>query len=117
MLVRRLSAFVLAMFLTLVLTSAVLAQASDQGDAGSTCAGCGVCGGGILVILAAVILPLVIVLAIDIAVAVWINKDAKARGLENATMWTVLGFFLGLLGLLIYILARPQGPTSRSPEV
>jgi len=116
MLVRRLSAFVLAMLLPLLLTSAALAQTSDQGDAGSTCAGCGVCGGGILVVLLAVLLPLAIVLAINGFIAYWINKDAKSRGMENATLWAVLGFFLGLLGLLIYILSRPERPGGVPPE-
>lgn len=64
-------------------------------------AACGVCAGiGMLV-------PL-IGLAISIGIAWWIYKDATRRGDKQAVLWAVLGFFLSLLGLIIYIVARPK---------
>ena len=115
MLVRRRSAFVLATLLPLLLTSAALAQTSDQGDAGAGCAGCGCAGAMIALPFLIAGVFIVIALAVNGFIAYWINKDAKSRGMENATMWAVLGFFLGLLGLLIYILSRPERGGGRVP--
>jgi hypothetical protein len=108
MLVRRLPALALALLLPLLFAPVALAQTGDQGDAGAGCAGCGCAGAGIAIMIGVPLLAAVIGIAVNGFIAYWINKDAKSRGMENATMWAVLGFFLGLLGLLIYILSRPQ---------
>jgi len=52
---------------------------------------------------------MLVAVAIQAAIAVWVYKDAKARGMDNAVLLTVLTIFTGLLGLLIYILMRPKG--------
>ena len=71
-------------------------------------AACGVCAGiGLLV-------PL-IMLAISIGIAWWIFKDATRRGDKNAVLWAVLGFFLSLLGLVIYLVARPKTTSPPPP--
>lgn len=71
-------------------------------------AACGVCAGiGLLV-------PL-IMLAISIGIAWWIFKDATRRGDKNAVLWAVLGFFLNLLGLVIYLVARPKTTSPPPP--
>lgn len=71
-------------------------------------AACGVCAGiGMLV-------PL-IGLAISIGIAWWIFKDATRRGDKNAVLWAVLGFFLSLLGLVIYLVARPKTTSPPPP--
>lgn len=71
-------------------------------------AACGVCAGiGMLV-------PL-IGLAISIGIAWWIYKDATRRGDKNAVLWAVLGFFLSLLGLVIYLVARPKTTSPPPP--
>lgn len=71
-------------------------------------AACGVCAGiGMLV-------PL-IALAISIGIAYWIFKDATRRGDKNAVLWAVLGFFLSLLGLVIYLVARPKTTSPPPP--
>jgi uncharacterized membrane protein len=64
-------------------------------------AGLAACGMGMLLI------PLII-LAINIALMIWVGKDAKARGMENHVLWMVLTFFLGILGWIIYLLVRPK---------
>jgi uncharacterized membrane protein len=55
------------------------------------------------------ILILVLVLFIVwIYVLVWVVRDANKRG-KNGTFWGLLTFFLGIIGLIIYLLARPGG--------
>ncbi len=46
-------------------------------------------------------------LIISIVIAYWMYKDAEKRG-ENAALWGVLGFFLGLIGLIIWLVVRPD---------
>jgi len=75
-----------------------LAQ-QDNGAAG--CAACGSCGGLIFLIIAWFVL--------SIALLVWVARDAKSRGMDSAVLWMLLVLFLGLLGLVIYLFARPQG--------
>jgi len=48
-----------------------------------------------------------------IFVAMWAAKDAQARGMDNSTMWGFLVFFLGLLGLIIYLVSRPSEPAKK----
>ncbi|MGB6199902.1 MAG: hypothetical protein WA871_09850 [Candidatus Acidiferrales bacterium] len=66
----------------------------------SACAGVG-CFGAIAFF--------VIVLAINIAILIWVKNDATARGMENPVLWLVIVFFTGLIGLVIYFLVRPKG--------
>jgi hypothetical protein len=94
---------IIALSAMLMLSTTVLAQRSD--DDGAACAGCGVCGGSMVVF---VLVPIVI-LALNIAILVWVARDAKARGMDSAVLWMVLVFFTGFIGLLIYVLSRPQG--------
>ncbi len=51
----------------------------------------------------------IVLLAISIALLVWVARDAKARGMDGAVLWMALVFFLNLIGLVIYIFSRPQG--------
>ena len=50
-------------------------------------------------------------LAIQVAILVFVYKDAKKRGAEPM-LWLVLVFFTGLIGLIIWLIVRPplQGP-------
>jgi uncharacterized membrane protein YhaH (DUF805 family) len=65
------------------------------------CAACGCCGTFIFV-------PIVL-LVISIALLIWVARDAKARGMDDAVLWMLLVFFLNLIGLVIYLFSRPQG--------
>jgi hypothetical protein len=42
-----------------------------------------------------------------IIVAIWVYKDAESRG-ANGVLWAIIVFFLGLIGLIIYIVIRPS---------
>lgn len=58
----------------------------------------------------------IIWLAIDLAIAYWIYNDAKKRGNPNAAIWGVVGFFLHVIGLLLYfVLGRNQGTNLPPP--
>jgi hypothetical protein len=78
-----------------------LAQMDDGTGAASSLAGCGCCGSFVAI-------PIVI-LVLNIAMLVWVARDAKARGLDNSILWVLLVFFTSIIGLIIYILSRPQG--------
>ena len=80
---------------------AALAQMNDGTGALSNLAGCGCCGSFVAI-------PIVI-LVLNIAMLVWVARDAKARGVENPILWVLLVFFTSIIGLIIYILSRPQG--------
>jgi hypothetical protein len=87
---------------------AAFAQMNDAGGAMSSLAGCGCCSSFIAI-------PIVI-LALNIALLVWVARDAKARGMDSAVLWVLLVFFTSIIGLIIYILSRPQGNLVQCPN-
>jgi len=90
--------------LSLLFTSQVLAQARQPSDA-ETCAACGTCGAGMGIMI---VIPIAI-FALNIALLVWVARDAKARGMDSAVLWMVLVMFTSVIGLIIYMFSRPQG--------
>ena len=87
------SLFAAALFLLLPLS----ALAQDNGGAA------GLIGGTIGCLFS------LIGLAVWIAVTVWVYRDAQSRG-ENAILWALLTFFLGLIGLVIWLVVRQNKP-------
>jgi hypothetical protein len=93
------------------LTNLALLQGRTPGPgetaaAGATsCAACGTCGAGMTAFVA---IPIVF-FVLNIALLIWVARDAKARGLDNSVMWMILVFFTSFIGLIIYIYSRPQG--------
>ena len=94
---------------SVLLAGNVLAQ-RNPGAGG--CAACGACGAGIGVLIALV----VGVIALHIALLVWVARDSKARNMGSGAGWMVLVLFTGLLGLIIYILSRPKGNLTACPS-
>jgi hypothetical protein len=80
------------------------AETAAAGAAGcATCgSGCGACGGMLIIV------PIAI-LVLNIALLVWVARDAKARSMDSAVMWMILVMFTGPIGLIIYTFSRPQG--------
>lgn len=70
---------------------------------------CAACGGTVLTIIATI-------MAINIAILVWVARDAKSRGMENSMIWMLLVFCTGIIGLIIYWLARPTGEMITCPN-
>jgi hypothetical protein len=71
---------------------------NDQ-EAAAACAACS--GVGLVVFIG--------VIALNIAMLVWVARDAKSRGMDGAAMWMILVMVTGVVGLIIYILSRPKG--------
>ena len=87
---------------------ALVLQMNDSGLGGAgACAGVG-CFGSIVFFL--------IVIGINIAILVWVQRDAKARGMDNPTLWLIVVLFTGLIGLIIYLLVRPKGNVAPCPS-
>jgi hypothetical protein len=102
-----------ALSMLLILWSPVLAQRTQRaGEEAGACASCGLCGGSLFVM---VLVPIAI-FALNIALLVWVARDAKARGMDSAVIWMVLVMFTSVIGLIIYILSRPQGNVIRCPS-
>jgi hypothetical protein len=67
------------------------------------------CCGAVAGLYLFVILFMLAGVGLVIYLAIWVNKDAKARGMDNPTLWVLLIVFTQLLGLIIYLCVRPQG--------
>jgi len=48
-------------------------------------------------------------IALNIALLVWVARDAKSRGMDSAVLWMILVMVTGVIGLVIYLFSRPQG--------
>jgi uncharacterized membrane protein YdcZ (DUF606 family) len=42
---------------------------------------------------------------------VWVAKDSKARGMDSPAAWMLVMFFLGLIGLIVYLFCKKQRHT------
>ncbi|SRR5258707_2461461 len=87
----------------LVSPMAVAAIALQQRDSGSPAAACGCLGFFGFAIIAFI--------ALNIALLIWVARDAKSRGMDSAILWMILVMFTGIIGLIIYLFSRPQGNT------
>ncbi len=92
------------------------------GDPAAGAAGCMVCGvcGAYGAIIGFSILMGVIGIALQIWMMIYVYNDATRNNVDNAALWVLLVFFLGVLGLLIYLLAgrnnRTPGPPHHGPH-
>lgn len=66
----------------------------------------GVRGPEIGMVAAAILLP-VVGLAILIATAVWVYKDATSRGIKEAAIWTVGSLIAWPIVFIVYLIVRP----------
>jgi hypothetical protein len=101
---KRPSTALLLLALTLFCSAPVWGQSAADEDA----AACAACGGLAFI--------LVIVFVINVAILVWVARDAKARGMSSPAGWLILIFFTGVLGLIIFILSRPKGALVPCPH-
>lgn len=90
------------LFVTLTAYAQDATDSPANDDAANAAAGLAALGCGII--------PCLLGLAIQIALAIWVYKDATKRGMENAVLLTVVTALTGLIGLLIYLLMRPKTP-------
>jgi len=74
----------------------------DGGDTGSGALGGCFC---LLFFFALFLVPW----AIWIPLLIWVHNDAKGRGMDNPGIWVVVLLLAGLIGLIIYLVIRPDG--------
>jgi uncharacterized membrane protein YhaH (DUF805 family) len=104
-------------FLSIV--STVLSQTTNSPGSGQmtteesakVTAGCAACGGSMF----AFSIFCIVVFALNVALLVWVARDAKSRGMDSSVLWMVLVMLTSVIGLLIYIFSRPQGNLIRCP--
>ena len=96
-------AFVLANVSIPVSASIGLQSASSDDEAAAGACGCLGAFGLFFVIF------FLVIIALDIALLVWVARDAKARGMDGSILWMFLVLLLSVLGLIIYLLSRPKG--------
>ena len=53
---------------------------------------------------------------IAILVAVWVYRDAERRG-KSGGLWLLICFFLGIIGLIIWLIVRPPKPEIKNGKV
>jgi NADH:ubiquinone oxidoreductase subunit K len=92
---------------------AVTAQTQQDAQSAAGCAACGAGAGGMIFIF--VVLPIAAI-ALNIALLVWVARDAKSRGMDSSVLWMFLVMFTGPLGLVIYLFSRPQGNLLQCPS-
>jgi len=83
-----------------------LAQSRDDGPGLGACAAC---SGIYLAVIAGFF-------ALGIALLVWVNKDAKRRGMDNPVLWMIVVMFTNVVGLIVYLLSRPSGDLVPCPH-
>ena len=94
----RLAVFVLLSLSLLIVSHVAFAQNEDL----IACGACGSIGGAIIFVIIGVFV-------LNIVLLVWVARDAKARGMDNSVVWMLVVFFLGIIGLIIYLASRPKG--------
>ena len=55
-----------------------------------------------------------IYLVVVLLIAKYMHKDAIKRGIKYSEFWLVMGFFLSVLGLLLYVVVRKNYDEKRS---
>jgi len=63
---------------------------------------------GLLALGAGMIVCGIVLWIIWIILAIWAYKDAKKRGMSAPIVWFLVVFFLGIIGLIIYLIVRPK---------
>jgi amino acid transporter len=56
------------------------------------------------------------IIALNIALLIWVARDAKSRGMDNAVVWMIIVMLTGIIGLIIYLFTRPQGNLVPCPQ-
>lgn len=105
----------LTLLLLILSSDAALALAQSRGGDPEGAA-CGLLGCGVAAVIYVVIIVAMFggAIALMVYIIKYIRRDALARGMPNYDSIKWLGL-LGLVGLLIYLLQRPQGNVMPCP--
>ncbi len=85
-------------------------------DAAAGAAACTACCGGAGVMIVVPIVVALVFLVLNIALLIWVARDAKNRNMDSSVMWMMLVMFTGPIGLIIYIFSGPQGNMKRCDD-
>lgn len=102
MLFQKLRPFALASLLLLVCGTFALAQVQPNNAPNLPPEA----GGAIAVWCACVGIAVLVSIAIEVAILMFVYKDAKARG-TDPLLWLILCFFTTWIGLIIWLIVRP----------
>ena len=91
-------------------------QPMSPGETGPSDADVATACGGMVVFFVIIAVISIISTIVWIFVLIWVAKDASSRGMDNSVLWVVLVFFLGVIGLVIYLVVRPAGTLKTCPE-
>jgi hypothetical protein len=86
----------------MLLNLLLISLAVDKAFAAREDAAIGACCGSWMLLI-------IIWFVVNIAILVWVAKDAKSRGMGSAVGWVFLVIILGIIGLIIYLCSRPSG--------
>ena len=88
----------------------LMAQSSEEiAGTAAGAGGCLACGGFLIFIVIGII-------ALNVALLVWVYRDARNRGMENAVVWLIVVLLVGPIGAIIYLLARAKGELIPCPH-
>ncbi len=90
---------VVSLILVVQTTDVVAASQPTPEEAFGACGTA--CGSFIFIIIA--------IFVLNIALLVWVARDAKNRGMGSSVGWVFLVLFTSLIGLIIYLFSRPSG--------
>ena len=48
----------------------------------------------------------IVLFVVNLFIARYMHKDAIKRGIKNSEFWLIMGFFFGVIGLLLYLFVR-----------
>ncbi len=53
-------------------------------------------------------------LIVSLLIAKYMHKDAIKRGIKNSEIWLLMGFFLNVIGLILYVFVRKNYDENRA---
>ena len=86
----------------IVLSPALLLAQDDIAGTAAGAGGCLACGSFLIFIVLAII-------ALNVALLVWVYRDALNRGMEYAIVWLIIVLVFGPLAAIVYLFAREKG--------
>jgi hypothetical protein len=77
----------------------------DNASKAFACTGCG-----------AFLMMSIIFFILNIILVLWVAKDAKTRGVDEADFWIALALFFSVIGVVTYLCSRPKGHIVTCPH-
>lgn len=96
-------------FVAALIQRSTVDQQAAQDAAAAAATGCMGCGAVFLGFAA-------LWIVVTILLLVWVYKDAKSRGMDSPVLWLLVVAVLGVIGLIVYLLARPKGELTVCPH-